>query len=204
MAAVVALGGGLVAILVAGDDDGDDDDARVATTVPPATEPDVTLPDLSVPDPTSPESVPAASEEPAGLGDDPELDELAEACFDGALIACDELYAISEIDSDYESYGDTCEGRQDVGSQRFCSAMAGFPVPTQAPDTLPTDDGELLLLSARCWAGNMGACDVMALRAPSGSDYADFGASCAGRQAAEADEPCVESFPEWEDLHGPS
>jgi hypothetical protein len=48
---------------------------------------------------------------PEGLGDDPELDALAQDCFEGIMQACDDLYLRSDIDSAYETYGETCGGR---------------------------------------------------------------------------------------------
>lgn len=51
---------------------------------------------------------------PGDLGNDDELDELADECFDGDLGACDELYAESPVGSSYETYGITCGGRQPV------------------------------------------------------------------------------------------
>ena len=56
-----------------------------------------------VPEPTSPD----------GLGDDPELDALAQDCFDGDFSACDQLFFESPVDSDYEAYGDSCGGRNE-------------------------------------------------------------------------------------------
>ena len=52
---------------------------------------------------------------PDDLGDDPDLDSLAQSCFDGDLVACDQLYLQSPADSAYETYGDTCAGRQEAG-----------------------------------------------------------------------------------------
>lgn len=55
-------------------------------------------------------------------GDDPALNALAQECFDGTMSACDDLWSMSPVDSDYESYGDTCGGRiaaEDV-DRRFC------------------------------------------------------------------------------------
>ena len=62
---------------------------------------------------------------PEGLGDDPDLDELAQACFDGVMDACDALYASSEAGSVYRAYGDTCAGRQPEGTQLLCTVV--FP-----------------------------------------------------------------------------
>ena len=47
-------------------------------------------------------------------GTDPAFDELADACFDGELAACDELYEVSpvsELTNSYEGYAATCGGR---------------------------------------------------------------------------------------------
>jgi hypothetical protein len=54
-------------------------------------------------------------------GDDPELDALWDACADGDDGACDELFQVSPIDSGYEAFGDSCGGRQEVGTGRWCS-----------------------------------------------------------------------------------
>lgn len=65
------------------------------------TESDDTGGSEGLPDATSPE----------GLGDDPELDSLAQECFEGDMGACDTLFFTSDIDSEYETYGATCGGR---------------------------------------------------------------------------------------------
>ncbi|MDQ3464952.1 MAG: hypothetical protein M3500_09730, partial [Actinomycetota bacterium] len=48
---------------------------------------------------------------PGDLGDDPELDQLAQECFEGVMESCDDLFFQSEIGSAYEEYGGTCGGR---------------------------------------------------------------------------------------------
>jgi hypothetical protein len=50
---------------------------------------------------------------PGGLADSEE-EAAAQACFEGDLGACDELYAITDIDSIGEDYGSTCGGRIDL------------------------------------------------------------------------------------------
>jgi hypothetical protein len=50
-------------------------------------------------------------DEPMSYGEDPELDALWDACADGDGAACDELYYISPVNSDYEEFGNTCGGR---------------------------------------------------------------------------------------------
>jgi len=82
-----------------------------------------TVPDISVPTPESLApvgSIPPAAQPPDGLGDDPELDALARSCHDGDMQACDDLYDDSDAGSEYETYGDTCAGRQDRGTRQYC------------------------------------------------------------------------------------
>jgi len=59
--------------------------------------------------------------QPTGLGDDPTFNQLAQQCYDGDMQACDDLYIQSEVDSPYEAYGDTCAGRQPLGTDVFCT-----------------------------------------------------------------------------------
>jgi hypothetical protein len=100
-------------------------------TVPDLTLPDITIPDLSVPDLSVPDftlpsdgslpgKLPPATQEPDGLGDDQQLDALAQDCFDGDMQSCDDLYQDAPIGSEYQDYGDTCAGRQPALTQRFC------------------------------------------------------------------------------------
>ena len=72
-------------------------------------------------------SIPSATSEPDGLGDDAELDEYAEECYDGDMEACDDLYQESPRSSAYELYGGTCAGRQPNAdaSEVFC--VDAFP-----------------------------------------------------------------------------
>ena len=70
-------------------------------------------------------NIPAATEEPTGLGDDDGFNALAEDCYDGDMQACDDLYNRAEDDSEYRRYGDTCAGRQPAGTRQFCTSA--FP-----------------------------------------------------------------------------
>lgn len=187
-------------------------------TAPVFTLPDLTLPDgttapvvLTVPDLSVPativvsstpgDDVPAPTEEPTGLGTDDGLDELARRCFDGGLIACDVLYVISPVDSPYETYGDTCAGRQAAESNAFCAKFVSFPGPNWDLGASATEAPEFID-GARCWAGDMAACDVVAKTA-SAPDLVDLGTSCAGRQEVGAGD-CVGAFPEYEPLLDPT
>jgi hypothetical protein len=70
-------------------------------------------------------AIPAPTVRPDGLGDDPVFDEYARDCYDGIMDACDSLFLESETDSLYEAYGDTCAGRQPLGSDVLCTVS--FP-----------------------------------------------------------------------------
>ena len=63
------------------------------------------------------------AQEPGDLGDDAELDALAQDCFEGDFGACDQLFFDSPIDSDYEAYGDSCGGRNEPGG--LCVTLYG-------------------------------------------------------------------------------
>jgi hypothetical protein len=91
--------------------------------------PDFSIPDLSIPESPGtfapPGSIPESTEPPEGLGDDAQLDDLAQECFDGSMQACDDLYDDAEPGSAYRRYGDTCAGRQPAGTRQYC--VASFP-----------------------------------------------------------------------------
>ena len=174
-------------------------------TIPDFTLPDFSIPDFTIPDiPGLPTEIPPATQQPDGLGDDETLNQLAEFCYGGGLIACDELYTVAPVGSPYEAFGDTCAGRQPAETNEFCSALAGFPPPTIAPTDLETEDQSLLQLAARCWAGNMQACVDLSGQAPAGSPEQSFGETCAGREDEGATTPCTEAHPEWMPLYDPS
>jgi hypothetical protein len=70
-------------------------------------------------------SLPPPAVPPTGLGSDPHLDRYARDCFDGDMLACDDLFAESDSNSLYEAYGDTCAGRQEPGTEIYCTTA--FP-----------------------------------------------------------------------------
>lgn len=55
---------------------------------------------------------------------DPTHTALAQECFDGSGSACDELFAVTPVDSPEEEYGATCGGRFDA-SPGLCSTAIG-------------------------------------------------------------------------------
>jgi len=59
---------------------------------------------------------------PVVIGDDAALNQLAQSCFDGDMSACDSLYLQSPLDSEQETYGNTCGGRinESEVDQRYC------------------------------------------------------------------------------------
>jgi hypothetical protein len=58
-----------------------------------------------------------------GYGDDPDLDRFWNDCQAGAMTACDSLYLSAPAGTDYELYGATCGGRNDV--QGYCTELYG-------------------------------------------------------------------------------
>lgn len=56
-----------------------------------------------------------AEVEPWTYGDDPTMDALWDRCEAGDAAACDELYQVSPVGSEYETFGFTCGGRTDGG-----------------------------------------------------------------------------------------
>ncbi|MGY6500536.1 MAG: DUF2510 domain-containing protein [Acidimicrobiales bacterium] len=58
-------------------------------------------------------------------GDDPALDALWDACEGGDFDACDDLYFSAPLGSGYETFGDTCGGRQPEGTGNLCSIEFG-------------------------------------------------------------------------------
>ncbi len=58
---------------------------------------------------------------PDGLGDDPTLNQFAQQCYDGDMVACDSLFIVAEDGTPYKAYADTCAGRQPPGTQQYCT-----------------------------------------------------------------------------------
>ena len=124
------------------------------------------------------ESGPAPADQaapvPGTYGSDATLDFLWDACADGDMVACDDLYRQAPVGSGYEAFGDTCGYRQ--GGGQWCDAGA---VPASA--NTYGDDPVLDGLWDACAAGDMLACDDLYTRAPAGSEYEWYGDSCGWR-----------------------
>ena len=70
---------------------------------------------------------------PSDLGNDAALDTLAAACYAGDMSQCDNLFLQAVFGSDYQTYGDTCAGRQPAGTGQLCTdvfASAASPSTT--------------------------------------------------------------------------
>lgn len=79
------------------------------------------------PEPTDERGIPGATVTPDGLGEDRNLDALAQECYDGDMDSCDRLYEEAELDSLYGLYGGTCAGRQDVSDADTVFCADAFP-----------------------------------------------------------------------------
>ncbi len=119
-----------------------------------------------------------ANSDGSTYGDNPELDALWDACGGGDGAACDELYWISPIGSDYEDYGNTCGDRVKDGAFS-CEEAIGGNIEVPSGDALYYgDDAHLDGLWDACAQGNGQACDDLYWESPIGSEYEDFGNTC--------------------------
>ena len=90
-----------------------------AVTIPlPSVGLSPTLPSVSQPSGQLPTGQP-----PTNLGNNAALDTLAAACFAGDMSECDNLFLQSDFGSGYQTYGDTCAGRQPAGTGQLCTDM---------------------------------------------------------------------------------
>lgn len=103
---------------------------------------------------------------------------LYQACDNGDMDACSDLYYQSPVGSADEEFGSTCGDRAPRGTD--CSNLdSGSSV-----DGSDTDYGDNAMLDALwddCDGGDMEACDDLYRESPSGSEYEDFGDNCGGR-----------------------
>ena len=119
-------------------------------------------------------------------GDDPRLDALYDSCAAGDMVACDDLYWESPIDSDYEAFALTCGDTIDGFNGGSC-ADGGEPFTYG-------DDAELDADWDACEAGDMEACDRLYIFSPFDSDYEAFGNRCGGRSEDELFGGCEAEF----------
>jgi hypothetical protein len=107
---------------------------------------------------------------PETYGDDPQLDALWDGCDAEAFDACDELYQVAPVGSEYEWFGGSCGGR--IDGVEGCEAFLGRTEP----------DAELEELAASCEEGSMEACDELFHASPVGSDVEEFASTCGYRR----------------------
>ena len=98
------------------------------------------------------------------------IDDLRDSCASGDMAACDDLYRTSDVGSDEEEFGLTCGGRTD-GTVSCTGLEDGFTY---------GDNAELDTLWDACEGGDGAACDELYSSAPGGSEYEEFGRTCAG------------------------
>jgi hypothetical protein len=128
---------------------------------------------------------------PYGYGDDPDLDRLYEACRDGDMAACDDLYWLSPYASEYESFAASCGGTQAEDVWGYCSWYAEDWELDEwdeedrdwwADEPMEYgDDPYLDSLWDDCAAGDLDSCDTLYYDSPFGSEYEGFGARCGGQ-----------------------
>ncbi len=150
---------------------------------------------LLVPPDTGPVDVPDGADPAEALGEDPELDALAQACFEGDLFACDTLFLRTEVGGDLEAYSQTCGGRieRQDGAPGCADRFEVVPPEAEAPGDLGADP-ELDALATACFEGDAGACDDLYLRSPVDSASETYGATCGGRLALATDGGCESQF----------
>ena len=187
---LLAAGVALLVVALAGCGSGVVEAGPATTTTEPRGTDTVLVPPTSVP-----LAVPDGEDPSALLGDDAELDDLAEACFDGDLFACDTLFQRTEVGSDLEAYALTCGGRiEPQEGAPGCAERFDTPAPDpEAPGDLG-DDAELDALAQSCFGGDVGACDDLYLQSPVDSPYEAYGATCGGRLALPSDGGCESQF----------
>ena len=139
--------------------------------------------------------IPAGQDPEQILGDDEELNDLAEACFDGDMFSCDILFNRTEVDSDLETYSQTCGGRIDEvdGAPGCAEEFDAEPPDPQQPGDLGSDSA-FDDLADECFDGDFGACDELFLESDVDSAYEAYGSTCGGRLEVEVSGGCDTLF----------
>lgn len=132
------------------------------------------------------------TDSPNAYGDDASLDALWDACSAEDWEACDSLYMAAPIDSEYETYGDTCGNRTDGSSS--CTVEFGSGTTTTEPYTYG-DDAALDALWDLCTGEDWQACDDLYLQSAVGSDYEYYGDTCGNKYEAGTTNYCVDVMP---------
>jgi hypothetical protein len=210
---LAALGVGLFLLLRGGDDDPAPAPDATANSTSSSSSPSSSSSSSPQPSSSSPEPSGGSEEVPAGqppgtLGDDQVLDGLAEACFDADWAACDTLYFDSDVGTEYESYGETCGGRNEPvagGCQdRYAPGESGDAgaIPADLPPATPAPTGigdtDVQAVADGCEQGIVSYCDILRLATleddPALAPYGDYGLTCGGRNEP-TETACVELYP---------
>lgn len=110
---------------------------------------------------------------PQQLGDDSDLDALAEDCEDENDRACDLLYLESPVGSEYEEIAAGCTL---ASLTTLCSGL-----PITLAGVIDMDSPEVRQLAQDCIDGDMIACDLTFLLAEFGSELERVGSTCGDR-----------------------
>ena len=171
----------------------DEDEFAVAptTTEPPTTEPPDTTDTTEPPDTTQPPEndgplVVARAPVPGDIA--PEFVDLANACFNGDMEACDTLFDTTPIDSPDEAYGETCGGR--IGPEETQASQCSTII--TGPIAVPAEIVDQAAAQA-CFGGDMVACDDLFRTSAADSLDEAYGALCAGR-VQRTNALCVDIF----------
>lgn len=108
---------------------------------------------------------------PVSYGDDPDLDGLWDACAEGDPPACDDLYGLAPLESEYEKHALTCGGNR-AFDLRPCLFTDSFEPWTYG------DDQELDALWDACSVGDAIACLDLFFDSPFDSVYEALGDHC--------------------------
>lgn len=156
--------------------------SRPSTTRPSAP---TTAPDGSG-TPTDEIAVNARTDVPADTA--AEFEEAAQACFEGDMAACDQLYQSTPLGSVEEAYGATCGGRLSSPAPGRCQELVTAPIEVPAE---VEDQGR----AQACFDGDMAACDDLYRQSPVDSIDEAYGALCGGR-VRNTEAFCIDIFGE--------
>lgn len=176
---VILIAAVVVGILFATGVIGGGDDDETTGTETTTSQEETTEPDTTEPETTEPETPgPSTPETDTGMyGSDPELDALYDACADGDMVACDELYFNSGYGTEYEEFAITCGGT-DTDNYGFCDSSGS----TDGSGAMNYgDDATLDALYDECEGGDLAACDTMWWDSEIGSEYEELAETCGGR-----------------------
>ena len=130
------------------------------------------------------------------LGGDPLQDEFADACEDGDLRACDDLYQRGAPASPYAAYALSCGGRLTpppaAGVAPNCRLRGAGHVPVGGGPVPSGDSPSLGRLAEQCGTlGGAEACDSLYRLAGAGNDYADYAITCGFRSVDTRPNACA-------------